>query len=83
MTLWWLGNAVFILVVIPVVILLLHGLLRPVEEIGRYADDILEHGVGAIAQLDAIEEMVTTGDRAEQVNRDLSRYASWLSENLR
>ncbi|MFN2557048.1 MAG: hypothetical protein ABR592_09275 [Nitriliruptorales bacterium] len=83
MTLWWLGNAVFILVIIPVVILLLHGLLKPVEEIGRYTDDILEHGVGAIAQLDAIEELATSGDQAEKVNRDLSRYSSWLSENLR
>ncbi len=83
MTLWWLGNALFLLVVIPVVVLLLHALLRPVVEIGKYADDILEHGVGAIAQLDAIEDLVTTGDRAEQVNRELSRYASWLSKNLR
>ncbi len=82
MTLWWLGNALFILVVIPVVVLLLHALLRPVVEIGKYADDILEHGVGAIAQLDAIEDLATTGDRAEQVNRELSRYASWLSKNL-
>ncbi len=83
MVLWWIGNLVFLFVIIPVVVLLLHGLLKPVIEIGRYADDILEHGVGAIAQLDPIEDLSTTGDRAEQVNRDLSRYASWLSSNLR
>ncbi len=47
MVLWWIGNAVLLFVVLPVVIALLNRVLAAVERIRAAADDILEHGVRA------------------------------------
>ena len=45
MVLWWIGNAVLLFVVLPVVIALLNRVLAAVERIRAAADDILVHGV--------------------------------------
>ena len=45
MALWWLGNIVLIAVVAPVCLLFLNRVLRPIFEIKRYVDDVLDHGV--------------------------------------
>lgn len=82
MTLWWIGNIVFLAVVIPVVILLLNHILRPALEIKKYADDVLEHGVLAIAALDATEELVKTRDLVKQVGAGVGRYGSALDRIL-
>ncbi len=42
--LWWIANLVFLLVIVPVVVIILIQLLRPINEIRMYADDIAEHG---------------------------------------
>ena len=42
--LWWIANAVFLLVIVPVVVLILWQVLTPIREIRAYADDIAEHG---------------------------------------
>ncbi|MDQ3931277.1 MAG: hypothetical protein M3252_00330 [Actinomycetota bacterium] len=80
--LWWIGNLVFLFVIIPVVVLILHWLLRTVIVIGRYTDDILEHGVAAIGQLDAVEGLVETRESATRVSSDLQRYGAALSRIL-
>ncbi|MDQ4144037.1 MAG: hypothetical protein M3198_09900 [Actinomycetota bacterium] len=82
MVLWWIGNLVFLFVIIPVVVLLLHGLLKPVIEIGRYTQDILEHGVAAVAQLDAVSELGQTRQTVNGVSSDLQRYGNALSRVL-
>lgn len=82
MTLWWIGNAVFLLVVIPVVVLLLHHLRAPVIEIQRYADDALEHGVLAIANLDAVDELVETRDRVALLKTQLAAYVGSVGRIL-
>ncbi|MEY3148164.1 MAG: hypothetical protein RL688_1383, partial [Actinomycetota bacterium] len=45
MVLWWLANAILLLVVAPYLILLANHVLRPATEIRKCAGDILEHGV--------------------------------------
>lgn len=60
MWLWWVGNAVLLLVVVPVVLLLANRVLRPAIEVQRYADDILEHGVGVTEQLAPIPAVAET-----------------------
>lgn len=80
MTLWWIGNAIFLLVVIPAVIFLLNRVLRPATEIKEYADDILEHSVNAIAALDATEDLLTTRDLVKQVGQGVGRYGQALSK---
>ncbi|MFN2388980.1 MAG: hypothetical protein ABR575_05170 [Actinomycetota bacterium] len=82
MTLWWIGNIVFIGVIIPVVILLLNRVLRPAVEIGRYADDVLEHGVILIAHLDATDELVKTRDLVKKVGAGVGRYGAALERIL-
>lgn len=75
---WWIGNAVFLLVVIPLVVVLLNNLRRPVTEIRDYIDDTLEHGVLAIAALDAVEDLLETRDRVKNVKADVLRYGDAL-----
>ena len=44
MTLWWIGNAILLLMVFPVVVALLNRVLAAVERIRWAADDILADG---------------------------------------
>lgn len=62
MWLWWIANAVLLLVVTPVVILLGNRVLRPAVEIERYAADILEHGVLLSTNLDPVPAIIDTRD---------------------
>ncbi len=80
--LWWIGNIVFLFVIIPVVVLLLHRLLLTIIVIGRYTADILEHGVGAVGQLDAVEELGQTRQAATRVGSDVQRYGTALNRAL-
>ena len=82
MALWWLGNAVFLLVVIPLVILLLNRLMRPTVEIGKYADDVLEHGVILIASLDAVDELLNTRELVKKVGAGVGQYGAALDRIL-
>ena len=82
MALWWVGNALFLVVIIPVVVLLLNRLMRPAVEIKRYADDVLEHGVLLIASLDAVEKLVETRDLVRQVGSGVARYGRALDKIL-
>lgn len=79
---WWIGNAVFLLVVIPVVLFLLDKLRRPVIEIRDYVDDTLEHGVLAIAALDAVDDLVETRDQVKELKAGVLRYGDALDDLL-
>jgi hypothetical protein len=71
---WWLGVAVLFLVVIPVVLILAQRLLRKVIEIKRYADDVLEHGVGVTANLEPVPALVETRSLVKSVGEGLAAY---------
>ena len=60
---WAIGTGVF-LVTLIVVVVLLNRVLRPLREIKRYADDILEAGVAIAKNLEGIDEAVTTRELA-------------------
>ncbi len=74
MAIWWVGNAVLLLVVAPVVILLANRVIRPATEIRRYAEDILEHGVGLARNLDPVSALATTGESISKVKNLAVRY---------
>ncbi len=80
--LWWVGNVVFLFVIIPVVVLLLHRLLQPVIVIGRYTDDILEHLQNGLNQLGAIGELAQTRQAAGRVGSELQNYGNALNRAL-
>lgn len=79
---WWIGNAVFLLVVIPAVLFLLDKLRRPVTEIRDYVDDTLEHGVLAISALDAVEDLTETRDQVKELKAGVVRYGQALDDLL-
>lgn len=82
MVLWWIANAVFVLVIIPFVAILLYRLREPVFEIRDYAADVLEHGVLAIKELDAVDELVETRDRVAVVKEQLAAYVGHVAKIL-
>lgn len=82
MTLWWIANVLLLLVVIPVVVLLLHKLREPVREIEAYADDILAHGVGALGELDAVDELVETRERVGVLKDQVITYGRAVARIL-
>ena len=45
MVLWWIGNAILLVVILPVVIFLLNRVLAALERIRGATDDILAGGV--------------------------------------
>ena len=55
----WIG-ILLLLVVAVVVTALLENVRRPIDEIDRYATDILDGGVGIAGNLDAVDELATT-----------------------
>jgi hypothetical protein len=77
-TIWWLGLAVVVLVVVPLVLLIARDILRAVKEIRQYSDDILQHGVGLAGELDPVPELQHTSDLTRSVSGDLERLASGL-----
>ncbi len=62
----WIGLALG-LVVAVVVVLLFNRVVRPALEIKRYADDILEAGLGIARNLDGVDEAVRTRELATAV----------------
>jgi hypothetical protein len=60
---WAVGAGVF-LVTLPVVVILLHRVLRPLREVKRYTDDILEAGLAISRNLEGIGEALTTRELA-------------------
>lgn len=80
MVLWWIGNILLIVVVFPIVVNLLKDVLTATKEIDAYAADALEHGVLAIAQLDALDGLDATGEAAERVDAGVQRYCQALNQ---
>jgi len=79
---WWVGNVILLAVVIPLVILLANRVVRPAIEIRRYADDILEHGVGLTGNLDPVPALVDTRRMVEEVKAGVVRYGGALDQIL-
>lgn len=74
MWLLWLANALLLLLVVPLILLLANRVIRPAVEISRYADDILEHGVGIAANLDPVPALIDTRDLVTVAKGHAVRY---------
>ena len=83
MTLWWIGNAVLLVVVVPVLVALLNRVLAAVERIRHASEDILAGGVALTGKLDDVPEMLAVTD---QTVRDVAtgavRYAGSVAKLL-
>jgi hypothetical protein len=83
MVLWWIGNAVLLLVILPVVIALLNRVLAAVERIRGATDEILTGGVALIGELSAVPEgLATTDTTVREVAVGAVRYAGSVAKLL-
>lgn len=78
MTLLWIGNLIFLAVVIPAVVIILRRVITPAVQIKAYADDIEEHGAQFAPHLAALSELTTTRELVREVNTELERYVRAL-----
>lgn len=83
MALWWIGNAVLLFVVLPVVIALLNRVLAAVERIRDAADDILAGGARLAGQLEPVPAaLAVTASTIEEVSAGATRYAGSVAKLL-
>jgi hypothetical protein len=82
-TLWWIGNAVLLVVVLPVVIALLNRVLAAVERIRGAADSTLGGGVALIGQLTGVPDALAETDTTiKAVTVGAVRYAGSVAKLL-
>lgn len=75
MLLWWIGNAILLFVVFPVVLILLNRILTPVERIKKTVDDIQANGAVLTGHLDNVPELLDTTDKTvHEVAVGATRY---------
>ncbi len=74
----WIMSAIGLLVVAPLVVALASYVIRPALECARYADDILEHGVGITAAVEPVPALRTTRELAGQVAANAVGYVTAL-----
>ena len=83
MVLWWIGNAILLLVVLPVVIYLLNRVLAALERIRAATDDILAGGVELVGGLSGVPDGLAITDSAvKQVSVGAVRYAGSVAKLL-
>jgi len=78
MVVLWVMSALGLFVIAPVVVTLASYVIRPALESARYADDILEHGVGITAALEPVPALVTTGELVGVVTANAVGYVGAL-----
>lgn len=83
MTLWWIGNALLLLAVVPILVALLNRVLAALERIRGAADDILAGGVALTGFLDDVPEALAVTDRViDEVAVGAVRYAGSVAKLL-
>lgn len=83
MVLWWIGNAVLLFVVLPVVIFLLNRVLAAVERIRAATDGILAGGGELGREVEGLPALLETTDTTvEQVAVGATRYAGSVATLL-
>jgi hypothetical protein len=83
MVLWWIGNVILLVVVLPVVIFLLNRVLAALERIRAAADNILAGGVALIGELDGLPDaLAVTDETVKEVSVGAVRYAGSVAKLL-
>ena len=80
---WWIGNAILLVVILPVVIALLNRVLAALERIRGATDQILAGGVTLIGELDGLPDLLATTDKTiREVSVGAVRYAGSVAKLL-
>jgi hypothetical protein len=78
MTLEWIGDAILVLVVLPVVVYLLRGVLGAANAIVPSVDTIASAAAKGSADLDAVPLLLTTQERVGQTVGVVADYGGSL-----
>ena len=83
MVLWWIGNVILLVVVLPVVVFLLNRVLAALERIRAAADNVLAGGVALIGELNGLPELLAvTDETVKEVSVGAVRYAGSVAKLL-
>jgi hypothetical protein len=81
--LWWIGNAILLLAVVPILVALLNRVLAALERIRAASEEILAGGVALTGALDDVPELLATTDRTiGEVAVGATRYAGSVARLL-
>lgn len=81
--LWWIGNLVLLLVVVPVALTLLNRVLAALERIRKASDDILAGGGALAGELETTAGLLATTDQTiGEVADGAVRYAGSVGKLL-
>ena len=78
MTLWWIGNIVLLVVVVPLVAYLLNGVLQAARAIVPTVDAIAATAKAGSKDLDAVPLLLTTQDQVTQTVAGIAGYGGSL-----
>ena len=78
MTLWWIGDIVLLVVVVPVVVLLLHGVLSEARGIVPSVQRIRAAAAAGSKDLDAVPLLLTTQDQVIKTVETAANYGASL-----
>jgi hypothetical protein len=83
MVLWWIGNVVLVIVIVPVLVALLNRVLGALERVRGAADSTLANGVGVIGELDGVPQgLAVTDQTVKDVAQGAVRYAGSVAKLL-
>jgi len=82
MALWWIGNAIFLVVIIPVVVVLLQRLVRSALDVEKRIDIIHDQAGGIVIAVDDVKALIPTRDAVKRVGAGLTRYVKAVARIL-
>jgi hypothetical protein len=78
MTLWWIGSIVLLVVILPVVVYLLHGVLSTARSIVPSVGTIAAAAAAGSKDLDATALLLTTQDQVAKTVAGVAEYGGSL-----
>ena len=78
MTLFWIGDVVLLVVILPVVVYLLNGVLRTAKSIVPSVRGIADVAAAGSKDLDAAALLLTTQDQVKQTVAGVANYGGSL-----
>jgi hypothetical protein len=78
MTLWWIGDIVLLIVIVPVVVYLLHGVLAAARSIVPTVEEIAAVARAGSKDLDAAPLLLTTQDQVTRTVAGVADYGGSL-----
>jgi hypothetical protein len=78
MIVWWIGNAVLLLVIVPVVVILLRGVLHATREVNGTIEALVPVARAASKDLDAVDALHTTRSQVGQTIAVVADYGGSL-----